>query len=101
MSMPENGTGGEQQIYSTGTSWTINVTQTRNGWFKMVFLQVFVGALSAQYEALSVEASKQTSSEEIVSCIADKLNLADASSGTYELAEVGIKFSIHICELYC
>ncbi|XP_077291257.1 unconventional myosin-IXa-like isoform X3 [Arctopsyche grandis] len=51
-------------------------------------VQVFVGALSAQYEALSVEASKQTSSEEIVSCIADKLNLTDASGGTYELAEV-------------
>ncbi|CAG4965641.1 unnamed protein product [Parnassius apollo] len=51
-------------------------------------VQVFVGALSAQYEALSVEASKQTSSEEIVCCIADKLNLTDGSGGPYELAEV-------------
>ncbi|XP_052752364.1 unconventional myosin-IXb-like isoform X3 [Galleria mellonella] len=50
-------------------------------------VQVFVGALSAHYEALSVEASKQTSSEEIVSCIADKLNLSDGSGGPYELAE--------------
>jgi hypothetical protein len=49
---------------------------------------VFVGALSAQYEALSVEASKQTSSEEIVGCIADKLNLNNGSGGPYELAEV-------------
>ncbi|XP_072938227.1 unconventional myosin-IXa-like [Epargyreus clarus] len=51
-------------------------------------VQVFVGALSAQYEALSVEASKQTSSDEIVSCIADKLNLSDGSGGPYEMAEV-------------
>ncbi|XP_059056104.1 unconventional myosin-IXa-like [Achroia grisella] len=51
-------------------------------------VQVFVGALSAHYEALSVEASKQTSSEEIVSCIADKLNLSDGSGGPYELAEI-------------
>ncbi|KAM3965597.1 unconventional myosin-IXb [Aphomia sociella] len=51
-------------------------------------VQVFVGALSAHYEALSVEASKQTSSEEIVSCIADKLNLSDGTGGPYELAEV-------------
>ncbi|KAJ2949671.1 hypothetical protein O0L34_g15597 [Tuta absoluta] len=51
-------------------------------------VQVFVGALSAQYEALSVEASKQTSSEEIVCCIADKLNLSDGNGGPYELAEV-------------
>ncbi|XP_049872025.1 unconventional myosin-IXAa-like [Pectinophora gossypiella] len=51
-------------------------------------VQVFVGALSAQYEALSVEASKQTSSDEIVCCIADKLNLSDGNGGPYELAEV-------------
>lgn len=55
---------------------------------KLFWFQVFVGALSAQYEALSVEASKQTSSEEIVCCIADKLNLTDGSGGPYELAEV-------------
>nr|XP_032514779.1 unconventional myosin-IXAa-like [Danaus plexippus plexippus] len=51
-------------------------------------VQVFVGALSAQYEALSVEASKQTSSEEIVCCIAEKLKLNDVVGGPYELAEV-------------
>ncbi|XP_063627273.1 unconventional myosin-IXa-like [Cydia splendana] len=51
-------------------------------------VQVFVGALSAQYEALSVEASKQTSSDEIVCCIADKLNLNNGSGGPFELAEV-------------
>ncbi|XP_044762395.1 unconventional myosin-IXa-like isoform X4 [Coccinella septempunctata] len=49
-------------------------------------VQVYVGALSALYEALSVEASKQTTSEEIVSCIVDRLGLNDNVS--YELAEV-------------
>ncbi|XP_044740758.1 unconventional myosin-IXa-like [Chrysoperla carnea] len=53
-------------------------------------VQVFVGALSQQYEALSVEASKQTTSEEIVTCIAERLELIDnsGSCGNYELAEV-------------
>lgn len=51
-------------------------------------MQVFVGALSPHYEALSVEASKQTSSEEIVNCITEKLSLADGTGGPYELAEV-------------
>ncbi|CAH1261065.1 unnamed protein product [Diabrotica balteata] len=49
-------------------------------------VQVYVGALSALYEALSVEASKQTTSEEIVSCIVERLSLNDNAS--YELAEV-------------
>ncbi|CAH0552647.1 unnamed protein product [Brassicogethes aeneus] len=49
-------------------------------------VQVYVGALSALYEALSVEASKQTTSEEIVSCIVDRLNLSEQS--VYEIAEV-------------
>ncbi|XP_071450412.1 unconventional myosin-IXb-like isoform X2 [Hetaerina americana] len=49
-------------------------------------VQVFVGALSQHYEALSVEASKQTSSEEIVCCIVDRLSLKNPSN--YELAEV-------------
>lgn len=53
-------------------------------------VQVFVGALSPHYEALSVEASKQTSSEEIVNCITEKLSLTDGSGGPYELAEVMI-----------
>lgn len=34
-----------------------------------------MGALSAHYEALSVEASKATTAEEIVSCIVDRLIL--------------------------
>ncbi|XP_063242383.1 unconventional myosin-IXAa-like isoform X2 [Bacillus rossius redtenbacheri] len=51
-------------------------------------VQVFVGALSQHYEALSVEASKQTTSEEIVSCIVERLSLSDGSGGGYELAEV-------------
>lgn len=49
--------------------------------------QVFVGALSLHYEALSVEASKQTKSEEIVSCIIERLKLKDPAA-SYELAEV-------------
>lgn len=49
-------------------------------------LQVYVGALSPDYEALSIEASRQTTAEEIVECILEKLNLKDPNS--YELAEV-------------
>ncbi|XP_065224768.1 unconventional myosin-IXAa-like isoform X2 [Planococcus citri] len=49
-------------------------------------VQVFVGALSPCYEALSVEASKQTTSEEIISCIIERLGLS--GPGGYELAEV-------------
>lgn len=49
-------------------------------------VQVFVGALSQHYEALSVEASKQTTSEEIVQCIVERLSLP--SSTSFELAEV-------------
>lgn len=55
-------------------------------------VQVFVGALSQCYEALSVEASKQTTSEEIVSCIVERLSLSGGCginySGAFELAEV-------------
>ncbi|XP_075221620.1 unconventional myosin-IXa-like isoform X2 [Lycorma delicatula] len=50
-------------------------------------VQVFVGALSQHYEALSVEASKQTTSEEIVTCIAERLSLCGGGGG-FELAEV-------------
>lgn len=59
-------------------------------------IQVYVGALSPHYEALSVEASKQTSSEEIVSCITEKLNLNDGTGGPYELAEVGFSYFLYI-----
>lgn len=51
-------------------------------------VQVYVGALSALYEALSVEASKQTTSEEIVLCIVERLSLNQNHGNTYELAEV-------------
>ncbi|XP_022914623.2 unconventional myosin-IXa-like isoform X3 [Onthophagus taurus] len=51
-------------------------------------VQVYVGALSAYYEALSVEASKQTTADEIVSCIVERLSLNENPRGTYELAEV-------------
>ncbi|XP_055644100.1 unconventional myosin-IXa-like isoform X4 [Toxorhynchites rutilus septentrionalis] len=50
-----------------------------------VMIKVYVGALSLHYEALSVEASKQTTAEEIVSCIVERLGL---TGNNYELAEV-------------
>lgn len=53
---------------------------------KRYIVQVFVGALSQHYEALSVEASKQTTAAEIVNCIAERLSLP--SSSGLELAEV-------------
>lgn len=54
--------------------------------YNRYIVQVYVGALSALYEALSVEASKQTTAEEIVTCIVERLSLNDG--GSYELAEV-------------
>jgi myosin-9 len=50
-------------------------------------LQVYVGSLSRLYEALSIEASKTTTADEIVDCIADKLSLKETPV-SYELAEV-------------
>lgn len=50
-------------------------------------LQVYVGSLSRLYEALSIEASKITTADEIVECICEKLGLGDGA-GFYELAEV-------------
>lgn len=49
-------------------------------------VRVYVGTLSQDYEALSVEASKHTTAEEIVTCIVQKLKFKNASE--YELAEV-------------
>ncbi|XP_018365174.1 PREDICTED: unconventional myosin-IXb-like isoform X2 [Trachymyrmex cornetzi] len=52
-------------------------------------VQVFVGEWSPEYEALSIKATKQTSSAEIVECIIERLGLVEASvSNGYELAEV-------------
>lgn len=64
------------------TDVVIMETETNNRYI----VQVFVGALSQHYEALSVEASKQTTSEEIVQCIAERLSLC--GGGSFELAEV-------------
>lgn len=49
--------------------------QTNPRFSLLFYLQVYVGALSLHYEALSVEASKQTTAEEIVSCIVERLGL--------------------------
>ena len=50
-------------------------------------VQVFVGEWSPEYEALSIKATKQTSSAEIVECIIERLGLIEASvSNGYELA---------------
>ncbi|KAL0118455.1 hypothetical protein PUN28_009249 [Cardiocondyla obscurior] len=52
-------------------------------------VQVFVGEWSPEYEALSIKATKQTSSAEIVECIIERLGLVDTTvSNGYELAEV-------------
>jgi myosin-9 len=48
---------------------------------------VFVGALSPEFEALSIEALKSTTADEMVSCIVDKLQLP-LPLESYELAEV-------------
>ncbi|KAK0080281.1 hypothetical protein PV325_000172 [Microctonus aethiopoides] len=52
-------------------------------------VQVFVGEWSPEYEALSIKATKQTTSAEIVECIIQRLGLVDATiSNGYELAEI-------------
>ncbi|XP_044577050.1 unconventional myosin-IXb-like isoform X3 [Cotesia glomerata] len=52
-------------------------------------VQVFVGEWSPEYEALSIKATKQTTSAEIVECIIERLALNDPNlSNGYELAEV-------------
>lgn len=50
-------------------------------------MQVFVGALSPEFEALSIEALKGTTADEMVCCIVDKLQLP-LPVESYELAEV-------------
>ncbi|KAA0202003.1 hypothetical protein HAZT_HAZT009678, partial [Hyalella azteca] len=49
-------------------------------------LQVYVGAVSQQYEALSIEVHKTTLAQEIVACIAERLEFPNANN--YYLAEV-------------
>ena len=48
---------------------------------------MFVGALSPEFEALSIEALKGTTADEMVCCIVDKLQLP-LPVESYELAEV-------------
>ncbi|KAI9565582.1 hypothetical protein GHT06_009374 [Daphnia sinensis] len=50
-------------------------------------VQVFVGALSPEFEALSIEALKGTTADEMVCCIVEKLQLP-LPVESYELAEV-------------
>jgi hypothetical protein len=42
-------------------------------------LQVYVGAVSQQYEALSIEVHKTTLAQEIVACIAERLEFPNAN----------------------
>ena len=55
--------------------------------FCFLSIQVFVGALSPEFEALSIEALKGTTADEMVCCIVDKLQLP-LPVESYELAEV-------------
>lgn len=66
---------------------TINMSMEEEEEPNRFILQVQVAALSDLYQALSVEASKQTTSEEIVSCVVERLSLNENLEG-YELAEV-------------
>lgn len=56
--------------------------------------QVHVGGFSPLYEALSIEASKQTSSSDILQCISNKLGLTAAQWNDLELAEVSFLFIV-------
>jgi myosin-9 len=53
---------------------------------KRQIIQVHVGSHSRLYEALSIEANEQTTANEIVDCIREKLGASDRSQ--FELAEV-------------
>lgn len=55
------------------------------------YLKVYVGALSLHYEALSVEASKQTTADEIVSCIVERLGLpVRTTAAMVDIADIQI-----------
>ncbi|XP_044000848.1 unconventional myosin-IXAa-like isoform X2 [Aphidius gifuensis] len=66
-------------------------------------VQVFVGEWSPEYEALSIKATKQTTSSEIVECIIDRLGLVDINIKNilagYELAEVVVQYDKNIGNL--
>lgn len=53
-------------------------------------VRVYVGSLSQEYEALSVEASKHTTAEEIVQCIVLKLGFSNPND--YEVSN----YKLHI-----
>ncbi|XP_022672050.1 unconventional myosin-IXb-like isoform X3 [Varroa jacobsoni] len=61
-------------------------------------LQVHVGGFSPLYEALSIEASKQTTSADILQCISNKLGLTAQQWNDLELAEVVTNASGQECK---
>lgn len=61
-------------------------------------LQVHVGGFSPLYEALSIEASKQTTSADILQCISNKLGLTVNQWNDLELAEVVTNASGQECK---
>lgn len=67
--------------------------------FLLTTFQVYVGALSLHYEALSVEASKQTTAEEIVSCIVERLSLPVSDVHFRCILQFPINLFIYICIL--
>src|SRR5436305_1300429 len=71
---------------ATATADTSSTTSSSSSSSSRQVMQVYVGSFSNLYEALSIEASKHTTAEEIVECIAEKLGLKEAA--LYELAEV-------------
>lgn len=71
---------------ASSTTGSGGVSSTSSNSSGRQVMQVYVGSFSNLYEALSIEASKSTTAEEIVECIAEKLGLKEA--GLYELAEV-------------
>ena len=54
--------------------------------------KVYVGALSLHYEALSVEASKQTTADEIVTCIVERLGLTVSINCYFNISNVSVMY---------
>ncbi|KAK2702310.1 hypothetical protein QYM36_019079 [Artemia franciscana] len=65
---------------------SIIMNSLKIGKFFYIKTWVYVGAISADYEALSIEAVKATTADEMICCIAEKLELATPDN--FELAEV-------------